>query len=150
MARVIGRGRYIGETYPTRRAEGTPIIQPAFAFDQNATEYTAIEGDPNLQIASASITLVAGSRVKIEGLVCFTGSVASGRGVVTSPLFSLVNASQSFDVGDFRTCNFLSVSDPQPAGLVTIGLFVTVLGNAGARIDAAGLTALTLTEILAT
>lgn len=152
MATVIGHGRYIGETYPTRRAEGAAPVQPAFAFDQNSTTYTVIDGDPNLQIASASITLSAGSRVKIEGLACFDGSVAAGRAALTSPLFSSVNASQSFGVAEdlsFRTCNFLSVTDPQPAGLVTIGLFISVVGDPGARIDIAGLTVLTLTEILA-
>jgi hypothetical protein len=150
MPRIIGRRSYAGETYPTRRAEGSVPVVPAFAFDQNATEYTVIEGEPALQIASASITLSAGSRVKIEGLACFDGSVAAGRAIVTSPLFSSVNASQSFGVTEdlsFRTCNFLTVSDPQPAGLVTIGLFIQVTGDAGARIDIAGLTVLTLTEI---
>lgn len=150
MARIIGRGRYISETYPTRRAEGAAPTQPAFAFDQNSTPYTVIEGEPNLQIASASITLSAGSRIKIEGLACFDGSVAAGRAVLTSPLFSSVNASQSFGTAledSFRTCNFLSISDPQPSGLVTVGLFIAVVGDAGARIDIAGLTVLTLTEI---
>ena len=152
MARIIGRRSYAGETYPTRRAEGAAPLQPAFAFDQNSTPYTIIAGDANLQIASASIILSAGSRIKIEGLACFDGSVAAGRGVLTSPLFSTVNASQSFGVaGDlsFRTCNFLSVSDPQPSGLVTVGLFLAVVGDDGARIDIAGLNVLTLTEILA-
>lgn len=152
MARLIGRGHYIGETYPTRRAEGASA-SPAFAFDENSDAYSAVVGDANLQIASASITLSAGSRVKIEGLACIIGSVAAGRAVVTSPLFSTVNASQSFNAAagsNVRTCNFLAVSDPQPAGLVTIGLFIAVTGSAGARVDASGLTLLTLTEIPAT
>jgi hypothetical protein len=111
-----------------------------------------IAGDPNHQIAVASINLSAGSRVKVEGLACFDGSVAPGRAILTAPAVSSVNASQSFGVAldlSFRTCNLLTMTDPQPAGLFTIGLSIEVVGDPGARIDIAGLTVLTLTEIFA-
>jgi hypothetical protein len=155
MARIIGRRGHGTETYPTRIAEGAVTPQPAFAFDQNTTPYTVIESDPALLIASASITLSAGSRVKIEGLASFDGAVAAGRAFISSPSLpelSAVNGSQSFGVTkdlSFRTCNYLAVTDPQPAGLLTIGLNIEVTGDAGARIDISGATVLTLTEILA-
>jgi hypothetical protein len=150
MARVIGRGRYVSETYPTPRAESIAPVQPAFAFDQNSTQYSVTEGDPPLMIASASINLSAGSRVKIEGLASFDGAVAAGRAILSSSVIPNTLASQvSFDAADasFQTCNYLGMSDPQPSGPLTIGLFIEVSGNPGAHIDAAGSTVLTLTEI---
>lgn len=155
MSRVIGRGRYVSETYPTPRSESVSPVQPAFAFDQNTTTYGVTEGDPPALIATANINLSAGSRVKIEGLASFDGAVAAGRAILSTPSLpelSTVIGSQSFGVAEdlsFRTCNFLAVSDPQPAGPLTIGLTIEVTGNAGAHIDIAGATVLTLTEILA-
>lgn len=151
MGRVIGWGRYKGETYPIAKEQPSPPVTPAFAFDQNTTTYTVVEGDAPLQIASASIDLQAGSTVKIEGLAFFQGSVAAGSAGMTSPSAAdVVVAGQSFTAAvgsNQRTCNYLAVTGPQPAGVLTIGLFIAVQGGAGAQIDFAGPTVLTLTEI---
>lgn len=152
MSYVMGRGRHAHETYPTRHPTSGGTV-PAFAFDQNTNSYLITAGDPATQIASVIINLSAGSRVKIEGMASFDGAVAAGRAVLSTaslPELSGVVGSQSFGTTEdlsFRTCNYLAISDPQPAGPLTIGLNITVTGNSGARIASAGATVLTLTEI---
>lgn len=151
MARVIGRNR--GETYPVARPEGAVPVQRAFAFDQNSTSYTQIADAPFVQIAIATINLIAGSRVKVEGLASVIGSVAAGRAFISTSMIPGLVGSQSFGITDglnFRTMNLLGITGPQPDGPLTIGLVIEVNGNVGARIDSAGMTVLTLTEILAT
>jgi len=152
MGFVIGRGRRGSETYPVAKEQPAPPAQPAFAFNQNSTAYTVIEGDAPLQIAVASISLSAGSRVLIEGLASFQGSVAAGSaGVTCLSAETAVVAAQSFDTAtgsNQRTCNYLALTGPQPSGPLNIGLLIAVDGTPGARIDGFT-TVLTLTEILA-
>lgn len=142
-------GRLAGETYPEpRSASSSP--QPATAFDQNTDAYTVTTGDPPLQIASASITVAAGSRIKIEGLASFDGFVAAGRALLSSPAVATVSASQSFNAADglnFRTCNYLAVTDPQAGGPVTVALQLEVVGSPGSNVSSTSGTVLILTEL---
>jgi len=151
MGFIIGK-RSSGETYPVAK-EQPVAVQPDFAFDQNTNTYTQVEGAPATQIAVATINLQAGSSVKIEGSASFIGSVAAGVGALTSPgSASPVFGAQSFGTtvgSNLQTCSYLAMTDPQPSGPFSIGLFISVSGNAGAQIDYAGPTVLTLTEILA-
>jgi hypothetical protein len=149
---IIGRGRYAREAYPERSS--AIQVPPAFVFYQASTGWHQIAGAATIVIASATITLQAGSRVKIEALAPADGSVAAGRMFIQTdaPGTTSVLGSQSFGTAtqdEFRTCNYLAVSDPQPGGPLTVNLQLTVNGNGGARIDESGLTVLTLTEILA-
>jgi hypothetical protein len=145
--RVIGRRG--GETYPERPGGGGGS-GGAFAFEQNSTAYSFGVGTV-AQIASATINVSAGSRIKIEGLACFLGSVAAGEASLDTPSVSSVIATQSFDSSDGtnrRTCNYLGVTGIQPGGPVTVILNITVAGSAGAHIDSQGDTMLTLTEVI--
>jgi hypothetical protein len=147
MSRIAGQKR--GETYPQPREVPLAPVSPEFASAQSATPYTEVVGNPPTVIISTSITLQSGSSVKVEGMASFIGSVAAGKAILSSPSIAGVVSQESFGVGDTRTCNYLAVTGPQPAGLLTIGLQVQVTGSAGAQIDNAGPTTLTLTEILA-
>ena len=149
---VIGRGRYARATYPERARSLPPAPSPSFAFDQNTNSYFQISGDPSVQIASATISLSAGSRVKVEALASVIGSVAPGRAYISTPSVDSLLGTQSFDIAvgsNYRTLNLLGLTDAQVAGPLTVVLFLDVDGNAGARVDGFGLTVLTLTEIFA-
>lgn len=156
MTRMIGKGKYAGEVYPERQPAApppTPPVRAAFAFDQNNNSWLHTQGNVNLIIATATITLQAGSRVRIDGNTTFLGGVATGRflffaGDATgSVLVTLV--SQSFTVGEFEVSTYLGVLDtPQAAGPLTLTLVVNQNSNAGATVASAGENVLMLTEIL--
>lgn len=140
--------RFGGETYPERPA-GSGVSALAFAFAQDSTPYS-IDVGSSQQVASASITVAAGSRIKIEGLAVFLGSGADGAASLDTPSVSSVIATQSFNTPDGtnrRTCNYLGVTATQPGGLVTVVLNLAVAGSPGAHIDSQGDTMLTLTEV---
>lgn len=145
MPRVTG-GRKGLETYPTATRNGN-AGQPAISFATSATPYEQTSGQAPINIITASINLNAGSRVKVEGLTPFQGSVSSASAVLTSPNVPSVEAIQSFAPSDFRTLNFLGITDVQPAGPLTIGLAIAVPDGDGARIDSAGPIVLVLTAI---
>lgn len=150
-----------GDTGPTGPAGAQGVTGPtgpngsgaAFAFDRNQNTYTRVAGEPTVTIASASITVGAGSRIKIEGFTGIFGSVAPGVAFLLTPnIGGSYLAIQSFGtaVGEnFRTLNYLAVTDPQPAGLVVVDLYIAVQGDPGAQADGgADGTCLTITEIL--
>jgi len=146
---IAGRGRYARETYPERSPQ-VPQPLSMFAFDQNTDNFNQVQGAGPLTIATATINVAPGSRIKVEAVACVVGSVAAGIAIIfTSAILSDV-ASQSFDTApgtDHRTANYLGVTDPQPGGSVTVNLQITVSGAPGARVDQAGMTVLVLTEI---
>lgn len=145
MPRVAG-GRKGLETYPTSGRSGNSG-QAAIAFATDATPYEQTDGQAPLSIITTSINLRAGSRVKVEGLAVVVGSVAPAQVILTSPNVASVESIQSFAPSDFRTLNFLGITDPQPDGPLTIGLSIAVQGGGGAIVDSAGPTVLVLTEI---
>ena len=152
MSRVIGRKG--GETYPERRSVGASSGFGAFAFDQNENSYQATSIGPSVQIATATINVAAGSRVKIEGLASFLASVAGGVARLSVPdLITDLVAAQSFGTTEgtnFRTLNLLGVTDPQSAGPVVVNLLISVNSGIGsAQVNDSGKTCLTLTEVLA-
>jgi hypothetical protein len=86
------------------------------------------------------------------------GSIAAGRALLqvgdasNVPLPGSVVGSESFGITEgtnFRTPNLLYITpDALPAGPFTVHLILDVNGAVGARVDSAGASVLTLTEIL--
>jgi hypothetical protein len=149
---IIGRGRYARAAYPERSPQAAQPLG-AFAFYQSDNFFTQVAGDPPLQIATATINVAPGSRIKVEAVAVVIGTVAPGIALLFSPEILIVVVSQSFDTpvgANNRTLNYLGVTDPQPGGPVTVNIDITVSvsgGPPGASVSNAGVTVLTLTEI---
>jgi hypothetical protein len=144
---VLVAKRLGSETYPQPKQAAA---QFSVVYVSDPTAYHQTQGSPSLLVVSGTINLQPGSRVKVEGMVTFVGSVAAGRAILSSPQDPGVIGNASFDVAqgsNYRTLNFIGFTDVQPAGPYTIGLFLDVNGSAGARIDSAGPSVLVLTEI---
>ena len=146
---IIGRGRYARATYPERSPRlAAPFAR--FALDQTSNAFSQIDGAPPIQIATATINVAPGSRIKVEAVAVVLGSVASGAAVLFTLAIPSVVAIQSFGIAqdsDTRTCNYLGVTAPQLGGSVTVSIDIGVSGATGARVDNIGVTVLTLTEI---
>jgi len=135
-------------------ASATNIL-PAHVDVTDRNAYHQIAGAATISVASATITLKANSRVRVDAMIEVQGSVAAGRALLRAadalnvPLNDNT-AEQSFGITaglDFRTINLLTFLDPQPAGDLTVHLTLDVNGGAGARVDGNGVSNLSLTEI---
>ena len=148
---VIGFGRKAREAYPDT-GSAAAASRAVLAFDQNSNIWLHTQGDANLIIATATITLRAGSRVRIDGNASFLGGVDSGVAFLFAgdsggvELISTTN--QSFAVGGRGTLQYLGVLGPQVAGPLTLTLVVNQNSNIGATLANAGENVLILTEIL--
>lgn len=181
MSFLIGRGPKASQTYPVRPPAGavgpqgpagpqgatgaTGATGPAgpqgaagaqgsfgaFAFNQNNDGFLIDGGDPATTIASATITVGAGSRIKIEGSVSILGGPGSAPGTVFLSVADVAGAGSvvDFDEGEFRPLTLLGVTDPQAGGPVTVDLLLTADGAGAEAVNTSpGQASLTLTEIL--
>lgn len=125
---------------------------PNVVVDQNVTGYFQIAGEAQKTIATASITVKANSRIRVDAWTGVQGSVAAGRVFIFCSLLGVAwLGSESFDAAaglNFRTPAFCGVSEPQAAGIVTVNLFIEINGAAGARVDNLSENVLILTELL--
>ena len=152
--RTYGRGRYLGGVYP-QGPNGGAVVPPstpgAVAFTQNADGFNITQGDPAEVIASVTITVQAGSDVKLEALVSGLGSVAAGRAFLTCADVAGVISSQSFDAAaglNYRTLNYLGIVNGLAAGPHTFDLVLDLNGAAGANFVSAGAVCFVATELV--
>lgn len=149
MSRVLGHGRYIHGTYPEAAGNGGGGATLGFAFDQNQDGYSLTVGDPPIQIASATITVAAGSRIKVEAMTAVTGSDADGFVNMSTDSLPVSGVFQGFGAvisNSNQVVNLLGVTDPQVGGDVTVNLLMAIDGQTGAHVSGT-VTALTLTEV---
>lgn len=118
--------------------------------EKNGDPYSHVAGDPSIIIISASITIKQNSRIKVEAAASVVGSVAAGRCFIFTDLVASTVGSQSFDAGtgeNFRTMNLLGVTDALAEGEHLVEIRLDINGDAGATINGAGTTTISLTEL---
>lgn len=148
MSYIIGRGRYAGETYPA----GSPptwLKAPNVVVAREVGPNTITQGDAPLTLASANITVGAGSRVRLDAVATWLHGVGASTGSIyivgrTPPYRAQSGSPLTQD--ESRTVDLLDVTDPLAAGTYTFTLQIVILGAVGATITT-NYTILTAEEI---
>jgi len=100
-------------------------------------------------IASAAITVAAGSRIKIEGSISVREQDADCDAVLAITGMVNVGAVIYLGLADFGSLSFTHVTAPQAGGQVTVDMTISALGAGASLIGpvSPGMTTLVLTEI---